>query len=631
MPVPGRKREPQVVRTYADLIVDYLVQLDVDYVFGVPGGAIEPLVSALARRQREALDVAAIGPESSMLAVRQRRSSYAPKFLVARHESGAAFMAEGYSRETGKLGVCCGTTGPGSTNMITGVASAYADNVPLLVLTPQTPLPTFGRRPFQGSSADMIDIVGMFQHCTVYNSLVSHPNQLEDKLHAALVNAFRRPRGPAHLSVPMDILGGVHNQARPRFQVAPLLREPKVVDGESLTALTRALLNTKKLVMFLGKGCRGAMEPIVRFAELVRAPIVTTPAAKGYIDAYHPLYRGVFGFAGHSSANAALTDPEVELVLAVGSNLDELSTGGWDETALLNEKLIHIDSTTQHFERSPMARLHVYGDLSTLFSTLMNNIIGAGRFALEQANAPKASTCLNYVPPQLTLDDPAKCDADGPAIKPQRLMRELAQRLPPKTRFLSDAGNAWSWTTHYLHIPSPDQYRISLGFGAMTWAIGAAIGTAFGAPNTPVVCITGDGSFLMSGQELTVAVAEHLPVVFVILNDQALGMVKFGQLMSGAELIGYALPPIDFAAVARAMGAQGHTIRTPEDFAGVDFHALQNEPRPMLLDVHIDPEEVPPIGLRIRTLMDHQRDNRRHGSRRHTDRRRDDRRQRNTY
>lgn len=632
MHVPSRKDEQEITRTYADLIVDYLVQLDVDYVFGVPGGAIEPLVSALARRQRETLDVEMMAPESSMIAVRRRRSSYAPKFVVARHECGAAFMADGYARETGKLGVCCGTTGPGATNMITGVASAYTDNIPMLVITPQTALPTFGRRALQESSADMIDVVGMFQHCTVYNSLVSHPRQLEDKLYAALVSAFRRPRGPAHLSVPMDVLGGAHSYARPRFQVAPLLREPKVVDGESLAALSRALLRTKKVVMFLGKGCRGAMDQIIRFAELIRAPIVTTPAGKGYVDAYHPLYRGVFGFAGHASAKEALTDPEVELVLAVGSNLDELSTGGWDESTLLNERLVHIDSTAQHFERSPMARLHVYGDLSTLFGTLVNNIVGTGRSALEHAQERIPSTCLGYVPPQLTLDDPTKCDAAGPAIKPQRLMRELAQRMPPNTRFVSDAGNAWSWTTHYLHLPSPNQYRIALGFGAMTWAIGAAVGTALGAPNTPVVCITGDGSFLMSGQELTVAVAEQLPVVFVILNDQALGMVKFGQRLSGAEPAAYALPLIDFAAVARAMGARGYTVRTAEDLADIDVAALWDTPGPVLLDVHIDPEEIPPIGSRIRTLVEQQQsDNRRQMSRRRTDRRQDERRQRNTY
>src|SRR3990167_63874 len=154
-----------VVLTYADLLVAYLNQLKIDYVFGVPGGAIEPLFDALARSERKG----------------------GVRAVVARHEAGAAFMADGYARETGRLGVCCATTGPGATNLLTGVASAYADNVPMLVITAQTPLPKFGRRALQDSSCSAIDIVGMFRHCTRYNSLVSHHEQLENKLIAAIM------------------------------------------------------------------------------------------------------------------------------------------------------------------------------------------------------------------------------------------------------------------------------------------------------------------------------------------------------------------------------------------------------------------------------------------------------------
>lgn len=141
-----------------------------------------------------------------------------------------------------------------------------------------------------------------------------------------------------------------------------------------------------------------------------------------------------------------------------------------------------------------------------------------------------------------------------------------------------------------------------MGYGAMTWAIGAAIGTALGNRGMPVVCITGDGSFLMSGQELTVAVQHRLPVIFVVMNDQALGMVKHGQRLGGGEAIGFELPPVDFAGVARAMGAQAHTIREPDDFASLDIDAICNASQPTLLDVYIDPEEVPPIQARMKVL-----------------------------
>ena len=170
--------------TLSDLIIDYLEQFGVEYVFSVPGGPIGSLYDSLARSEKRG------GPRS----------------ILARHEAGGVFMADGYARETGKIGVCCATTGPGATNLITGVASAYTDHIPLLVITAQTRLPYFSMGAFQESSADVTDILGMFEHCTRYNTMVTHADQLEKKLAAALTTALRPPKGPAHLSVPFDLL-----------------------------------------------------------------------------------------------------------------------------------------------------------------------------------------------------------------------------------------------------------------------------------------------------------------------------------------------------------------------------------------------------------------------------------------
>ncbi|MCK4690724.1 MAG: thiamine pyrophosphate-binding protein, partial [Desulfuromonadales bacterium] len=181
---PTVNNNPELQGDLADLLVEQLEQIGVEYIFGVPGGAIEPLYNAMARSSR--------------------KGGLRP--IVARHESGAAFMADGYARETGKLGVCCSTTGPGATNLITGVASAYTDHIPLLVITAQTRLPDFSMGAFQESSADVTDILGMFEHCTRYNTIVTHADQLEKKLAAAFVTALQPPKGPAHLSVPVDLL-----------------------------------------------------------------------------------------------------------------------------------------------------------------------------------------------------------------------------------------------------------------------------------------------------------------------------------------------------------------------------------------------------------------------------------------
>lgn len=181
-------------------------------------------------------------------------------------------------------------------------------------------------------------------------------------------------------------------------------------------------------------------------------------------------------------------------------------------------------------------------------------------------------------------------------------MQELAQLFPDDTRFVIDTGNAFLWATHYLFLEKTGMQRTSFVFGAMGWAIGAAVGTALGNRNHPVVCLTGDGSYLMSGQEITVAVEKKLPVIFIILNDHALGMIKHGQRLSGAEPIGYELPVIDFSAVAQGLGAQGISIRSVQDLQALDIAQLCRADKPVLLDIHIDPEEVPPICARIKTL-----------------------------
>ncbi len=603
---PASVPSPAQPFTYADLIVSYLVQIDVEYIFGIPGGGIEPLYNALARHLRRPEQCATRRlAVNSLLPVRQRDAKPHIKPVIARHEAGAAFMADGYARETGRLGVCCATTGPGATNLITGVASAYADRIPMLVITPQTALPFFGKGGFQESSSDAVDIVGMFEHCTQYNGMVSHPDQLEGKLYTAFLNAFRRPRGPVHLSIPMDILNAPVKGGSRRYQVAQLFRQPRSMDDDAYRALVGALGRSKKQVLFLGGGSRHAIDMITAYAESTGTPMVTTPAGKGWVNAYHPLYRGVFGFAGHPSAYETLADDEVDLVLAVGTALGELSTSGWNER-LMSSRLVHISASPEDFARTPMACLHLSGDIKTIFAHLHKDRM-VNSVDRNSATSPTAGRGFRresdaYLPMQVRVYEPEAVADESSPLKPQRLMSELAQRFPRDTRYVVDTGNAFSWVTHYLFLDNVGVQRSSFSFGAMGWAIGAAVGTALGKREHPVVCITGDGSYLMSGQELTVAVAEGLAVIFVVLNDQALGMVKHGQRLGGAEAIGYDLPPVDFAMMARSMGAPGYTIRTVDDLARLDIDTLCQRGGPALLDVYIDPEAVPPLGARVNTL-----------------------------
>ncbi|MDX2480572.1 MAG: thiamine pyrophosphate-binding protein [Desulfuromusa sp.] len=560
----------------ADLVIEFLEQLDVDVIFGIPGGSIEPLYNAMARSSQ--------------------RGGIRP--VVARHETGAAFMAEGYARETGKIGVCCSTTGPGATNLITGVSSAYVAQIPLLVITAQTSLHLFGKHALQESSCTAVNTVDIFRSCTRYSSLVSHRGQLEEKLVAAVSAMKGTLSGPAHLSIPTDILASPRRMGARRslLKLDTILNRPRVVDLEALEALLAEIKQVGQVVLLLGDGCDNAMEEIVSFAELIRARIVTGPSGKRWMDHRHPLYHGVVGYAGHSSGDDALEDPLNELVLAVGTRLGEMIFSGRSDDVKLNEKLIHIDNNFEHFSQSPLARLHVCGAVDRVFHFL-NEQLGEqerkkinDRFALQDIN------------PNIVIDDQTAYTSDTTPIKPQRLMRELSLKLSENSRIFIDAGNSWAWATHYLSVPSSGLYRIEMGYGAMSWAIGNSVGSAVASPGNPTLCITGDGSYLMSGQELTVAVAEKLPLIFVILNDSSLGMVMHGQRLGGGEAIAFELPCVDFAQMAKAMGAEAETVRTIDELEALDLVAMGKRNGPTLIDVYIDPEEVPPMGARMRTL-----------------------------
>ena len=596
--------------TYADLIIDYLLQIDVEYLFGIPGGAIEPLYNALAKNLEE--KKRSIDCQQSFLRLRQRNAVKAIIPVIARHEAGAAFMADGYARETGRLGVCCATTGPGATNLITGVATAYANRIPMLVITPQTALPNFGRRSFQESSSEEVDIVGMFEHCTRYNTLVSHRDQLASKLYTALMTAYHSPRGPVHISIPMDILranipSNMINQLH--FQVGHLLRQPKSYDVCAFNYLERLFQQGKENVFLLGGGCQTAMDEILKFAELTNTLITTTPSAKGLMNPYHPLYRGVCGFAGHVSAIEAITDQQTDHLIAVGTSLGEMSTCSWN-SKVINEKLIHVCSSSEDFVRSPMASLHLLGNIQKIFEDLYRslktcqiNIINNH----DKDDAIKKNSSLrlhrkDYIPNDLSVSNREKIHSDTTPLKPQRVIYELASRIQSDTRVIVDVGNAWAWVTHYMMLDSIKNLRMEFSFGAMGWAIGAAIGTAYGSKGKPVISITGDGSYLMNGQELTVAVTEQLPIIFIILNDSSLGMIKHGQRMTGAKEIGYALPRVDFTLMAKAVGARSYAIRAPADFKYLDMENLLSAPGPVLIDIHIDADETPPIGVRIKGL-----------------------------
>ncbi|NOY71204.1 MAG: thiamine pyrophosphate-binding protein [Gammaproteobacteria bacterium] len=628
--IPNLAALPVHEKNSADLIVEYLHQIGVEYVFGVPGNAMEPLYDALARSERMG----------------------GPRAIVARHETGAAFMAEGYTRETGKLGVCCTTVGPGATNIITGVASAYEECIPMLVITGQTPLPKLGLGALQDSSCTGINIVSMFQQCTRYSTSISHQDQLEGKLIQAITIAYGAVSGPVHLSIPREIGWAVAKNNNSVYDLKSLISKKPLYNtlGSDIDAIFNEIVHSKNSVILIGKRSASAIDAIFEFAALTRIPVITTLQGRGIAKSYHPQFRGMIGMGGHSDAKKLIGSRSLERIIAIGVDFNEFDTCGWSDN-ILSDKAIHIDSMKKYFARSFMARLHVCGNLLDIFEGLMQRMKSNVRFIGGENEVNPSLNVINFdrrsgtqrrtnnkngqflrsipshgkddkrsgqdrrclknkdqwdVKRYFSVEDEEGYSKNNNAslIKPQHLMYQLSCLFPENTRFLADAGNSFVWATHYLHPYSHpnatsracgnEVLRTGLAFASMGWAIGAAVGTAMGNPDHPVVCIVGDGSFLMSGQEMSVAVYEKVNIIFILLNDSELGMIKHGQKLADIEETSYELATVNYCQLAKAVGAQAFEVYTAADMAALDIQAICNYPGPTLIDVYIDPNELAP-------------------------------------
>ena len=551
-----------------ELLVAYLESLGVEYVYGVPGGAVEPFYNAMARSERRG-GLSVIG---------------------ARNESGAAYIAQGYYQASGKLGVCVATTGPGATNLISGVASAFLDEVPLLVITGMGSPTTNGKAAFQDSSPGGVDTFSLMQHCTRYSALITHPEQFEREFYTALKLAFGEQPGPVHLCIPVDVLSGHTGLAMPSFNINDLHSYAHPIDKVAIEKLLTLFQQKPKAALVIGEYCSDSAHILIEFAQHLQIPFVTLPGAKGFVDPTHPLYRGVFGFAGHFSARETLIHPDIEYIVVAGSALSEWDTAKWDSQAIFNQRLIHIDPVVHHLAYTPMAHLHIRSDVGEAFKYLLK--------ALPPANVANGPTKSSFVSSSTPA---ARHQLTHSPINPALLMTELSKAMPMDVRYFIDAGNSMSWGLHFLHAHQgkpanlKSWFHISMRFAAMGWGIGNAIGAAIGNRNSPVVCITGDGSLLMNGQEFTVALSERLPVIFVVLNDSSLGMVKHGQRLAGAEPVSFTLPTINFAQYAQSMGGNGIRCHSLSDFQKIDFSELFRHNIPTLIDVEIDAEAPPPM------------------------------------
>ncbi len=566
----------------AELIIQMLEEHGVKYLFGIPGGAIEDLNIAV-------YNSTGIQP------------------IITKHEEGAAFIADGYARVSGELGVCCSTAGPGATNLITGLATSYADQIPVLALTGQVATSVFGKGAIQESGSDGINIVSIFRNFTRYSGMLLNEKRTPQIVQKAIQKALANPGGPVHLNLPADIMkkpvGTTH--------AAPTLFDAAAFAPEAIRTAAEILARAKKPAIIAGWGTvlsRAAGE-LLRLAELLHIPVATSPKGKGVFPESHPLSLRGIGFAGSRIAREYVIENDVDVLLAVGTSFNEMMSSGWDEKMLPVNHLIHIDANPEMIGRNYKTSIGLVGDAGKALGELTDCI--RKDFAHELGEIESRGTFVEDDVAQIYAKHAAEENeppANADLYHPRELVKDIQRLFPSDTIYFTDIGNVMAWAIRYLVMDTPYSFFVSLGFGGMGYAAAAPVGAQLAAPNRPVVSLVGDGSFLMNGVEIATAVNYKLPAIWIVFNNAMLGLVHHGRKLF-REPIPEGLPSdferVDFAKVAEGLGARGITIDTPGALTEELVGDILAQGRPTLLDVRIDEAAVPPIHSRIKTVDKH--------------------------
>ncbi|OGQ82984.1 MAG: hypothetical protein A2289_03790 [Deltaproteobacteria bacterium RIFOXYA12_FULL_58_15] len=558
---PKRRNRDTKSRT-ADVLVDVLVETGVEVVFGVPGGAIAPLYDALIDR-----------PEIQV--------------VITRHEGHAVFAAAGYAQTTGKLGVVLVTSGPGVLNTFNGLGSAYVDGLPVLLLAGEAARAGFGRGAIQEGSVYAVNIVGMASHVTKLAFEIPEANAASAMLRRAMSVATSGKRGPVLVSLPLNVLGTPIVRPTVGLEVPETCGIPQGLDH-----VVKALQSSDTKTIFVGSGVRWGKGPqlLRQIAERLQCPVMTTPKAKGVFPESHPLSLGVFGMGGHDSARKHLA-AGVDVLLVVGTSLNEVATDGWSEHLAARRSFVHVDIDATRIGRVYPTDIGVPAPAALVFGELLKH--------LPQAPVRKSGG--------ITFDRNASAIHEGAPISAPRALWELQQVLPHDTIYTGDSGINLFFATHYLTIDHPDAFVCMLGLGSMGTSIGLAVGAQIGHPQRTVVSICGDGGFHMAAAELSTAAKSGLPIIVVVLNNGALGMVQLGNGAVYGRTPDYSTAPLCVGGLARASGADSLTIEHPGDIlTGVAAHrASKGVNKPLVLDVRFDPAVRIPTNRRFETIETH--------------------------
>jgi acetolactate synthase-1/2/3 large subunit len=557
-----------------DVFMKYLKAEGVTVVFGIPGGLLHPFFEFIET-----------DPDIQL--------------VVTKHEEGAAFMADGHARTSRRLSVCAGTSGPGATNMITGVACAFADGIPMLVVTGQAASHTFGKGAAQETSREDMDIVAMFRPVTKYSAMVTSPESMAQHLRRALRHALTGRPGPVHLNVPVDLW------ERPLEEV---WFDPKTYRPDTRTfdrvAVQRAaayLMRAKHPVLFVGSGVgsAGAEEHLRSLAELLPGRVATTPRGKGLFPEDHPLSLGVMGFAGHSAARETLLGPDCDVLFTVGTSLNETATLNWAPALRQGRTFIQLDIDPDRIGRNYPVDVALVGDAQTVLVELVYHLHRQLRDGARAASLWGAAAPIVKV-----FADAALRKSNQVPLTPQRWRCDLEEVLPDDAVVFSDIGGHMLSNIHHLTIRQGQKFVLNLGFGSMGHGTVAPIGAALAERGRRVFAIIGDACFTMNGMELVTAAEYDIPVIWIVENNNMHGIT-----WHGSKLVGSRVPlasvryrrPLEIAAMARAMGLAAWVVDGPGQMQKTLGEALRHT-GPSLIEVRVDGNIAPPLGDRVKSI-----------------------------
>jgi acetolactate synthase I/II/III large subunit len=472
------------------LLAESLMREGVDVIFGYPGGVVLPFYDYL---------------YDSPL-----------KHILVRHEQGAAHMADGYARASGKVGVCLATSGPGATNTITGIVTANMDSVPMVIITGQVPRAMIGNDAFQEA-----DIVGMTRTCTKYNFLVKEPGDIPQTIKEAFYIASTGRPGPVLVDIPKDVF---LTEAQAHFPERVHIRSYRpTFEGHSgqIKEVAKAFLKARKPVLYTGGGIiiSGANEELRQLAEYTHMPVTNTLLGLGGFPSGHPQFLGMLGMHGTWYANNAVA--ESDLLIAIGARFDDRATGKIDEFAK-HAKIIHIDIDPSCIQKNIKVDIPVVGDAKYILTKLNEEV---RKLASSEHYASLYQAWNDQIGEWREIH-PLGYDLDHEVIKPQWVIEELSRNAAGDAIITTDVGQHQMWTAQFFKFRNPRTLLTSGGLGTMGYGFPAALGAQVAFPDRSVIAVVGDGSFQMNVQELSTAVQYNLPVKVVIINNLNLGMVR---------------------------------------------------------------------------------------------------------